>query len=322
MGKARLNIGETTVITGGSPCQPFSTAGKRSSIEEAKGKLVFEFLRVVKEAQPEYFVYENVSGQVTAAVKHISFYERIKKKNEELAKEYQLGSAFEIILNEFKKVNYHFDWGVLNAADYGAAQKRKRLIILGSREDEKISLPIATHGRPGSPDVVAGIKKPWVSLKEVLSDLPDQNLEFSSFPSWGRYMKYIPEGGNWHNLPKRLHKKALKGAYDPTGKNNKGGRTGFYRRLSWSKPAPTLLTSPVYKCSVLAHPEENRALSVREYARIQGFPDNWEFSQKTISRKYRLIGQAVPIPLSGALCHRVLESRKHLLRLAQPANSA
>jgi DNA (cytosine-5)-methyltransferase 1 len=121
-------------------------------------------------------------------------------------------------------------------------------------------------------------------------------------------MKYIPEGGDWRNLPTELHEEALKGAYDHAGNGKKGGRTGFYRRLSFSKPAPTLLTSPVYKSSVLAHPTENRPLSVKEYARIQGFPDNWLFFQKTTT-KYRLIGQAVPVPLGRALAGHILKSR-------------
>jgi DNA (cytosine-5)-methyltransferase 1 len=307
--KANMKVGEPTVITGGSPCQPFSTAGKRLSIEESRGNLVFEFLRIVKEAKPEYFVFENVAGLVTAAIKHISFYERINKKDTELAKEQQLGSAFEIILKEFKKTRYYIDWGVLNAADYGAAQKRRRLIILGSKYDPKISLPNPTHGSPGSAEVISGKKEPWVTLKEVFHNLADPNPEYLLFPSWGKYMAYIPEGGNWHNLPKELQKEALKGAYDPTGRNNKGGRTGFYRRLSWSKPAPTLLASPVYKCSVLAHPTQNRPLSVKEYAKIQGFPDNWKFP-RTTATKYRLIGQAVAIPLGKALCTRILQSRE------------
>ncbi len=308
--KARLKVGEPTVITGGAPCQPFSTAGKRLSIEEAAGRLVYEFLRVVRDAQPEYFVFENVAGLVTAAIKHISFYERIKTKKSELPKEHQLGSAFEVILAEFRKSKYFIDWSVVNAADYGAAQKRRRLIIIGSRDDPKISLPDATHGRPDSAEVLTGKRKPWVTLKEALKDLSDEEPEFSPFPSWGKYMKYIPEGGNWRNLPEALHKEALKGAYDPAGKCKKGGRTGFYRRLSWSKPAPTLLTSPVYKCSVLAHPNENRPLSIKEYARIQGFPKEWAFVQKLTATKYALIGQAVPIPLSKAISQRILLSRK------------
>ena len=101
--KARLRVGEATIVTGGSPCQPFSTAGRRLSVEE-KGQLVFQFLRVVKETQPRFFLFENVSGILSAARKHISFYTRIDKKKEELAPKERLGSAFDRILEEFEKV--------------------------------------------------------------------------------------------------------------------------------------------------------------------------------------------------------------------------
>jgi len=311
--KARLKVGEATVVTGGPPCQPFSTAGRRKSVEEKKGQLVFEFLRVVKEAQPEFFVFENVTGLVSAALKHVSFYERIKKKKEELSPEERLGSAFEVLLSEFEKTNYGINWDVVNAADYGAPQKRKRLIILGSREGHKIPLPPTTHASPKSLDVITGQKKTWVTLREALRDLNDSNPEYTPFPSWGKYMKYIPAGGYWRDLPEELQKEAMGGAY-----YSQGGRTGFYRRLSWDKPAPTLLTSPVFKGTVLGHPEEDRPLSVKEYARIQGFPDEWEFVDH-IATKYRLIGEAVPIPLGRALAKQVLKelNKETSLRTAE-----
>lgn len=312
--KAKLKVGETTVVTGGPPCQPFSTAGRRKSVEEKKGQLVYQFLRVVRESQPKFFVFENVAGLVSAARKHISFYARIekKKKKEELAPEERLGSAFERFLEEFEKIRtlnrnyYQINWDIVNSADFGVPQKRRRFILLGSRDGKKIPLPTPTHGSPKSMDVVLGYRKPWVILREVLKDLNDPNPEYLPFPWWGKYMKYIPEGGCWRDLPKELQKEALGGAYDSTGKGNKGGRTGFYRRLSWDKPAPTLLTSPIFKGSVLAHPQENRALSVKEYARIQKFPDDWEFVDHTAA-KYRLIGEAVPIPLARALAKQILK---------------
>lgn len=314
--KARLVVGEPTVVTGGPPCQPFSTAGKRQSINEKRGRVLFEFIRVVKESQPMFFVFENVTGLLSAALKHISFYERIKKKKEELAPDERLGSAFELVLDKFKNIDsidgdkYGITWGVVNAADYGAPQKRKRLIIIGSRDGKKVPLPLTTHAPPGSLEVMTGLKKPWVTLREALSGLNEAEPEYVPFPSWGKYMKYIPPGGCWRDLPDELKKEALGGAYC-----SQGGRTGFYRRLSWDSPAPTLVTSPVYKGSVLAHPEEDRPLSVREYARIQGFPDLWAFVGRT-SAKYRIIGEAVPVPLARALARQILkEYRKRLIRL-------
>lgn len=299
--KARLGVGEVIVVTGGPPCQPFSTAGRRLSVKEKKGQLVFEFLRVVREAKPSFFVFENVTGLVSAALKHISFYERMKKKKEELSPEERLGSAFEVLLEEFDNTNYRINWNVVNAAGYGTPQKRRRLIVFGSREGSKIPLPPTTHASPESLDVATGRKKPWVTLREALKDLDDPDPEYTPYPVWGKYMKYIPEGGYWRDLPEELKKEAMGGAY-----YSQGGRTGFYRRLSWDKPSPTLVTSPVFKGTVLGHPEEDRPLSVREYARIQGFPDDWEFVDH-ISTKYRLIGEAVPIALARALARQILK---------------
>jgi len=314
--KAGLGVGEATVVTGGPPCQPFSTAGRRLSINEKRGKALFEFIRVVRESQPMFFVFENVTGLLSAALKHISFYERIKKKEEELAPEERLGSAFELVLEKFRNIDsmeggkYGISWGVVNAADYGAPQKRKRLIIIGARDGKKVPLPPTTHAPPGSLEVMTGLKKPWVTLREALSGLDDPRPEYVPFPSWGKYMKYVPPGGCWRDLPEELKKEAMGGAY-----YSQGGRTGFYRRLSWDKPAPTLVTSPVYKGSVLAHPEEDRPLSVKEYARIQGFPDSWVFVGRT-SAKYRIIGEAVPVPLARALARQILkEFQKRLVKL-------
>jgi len=313
--KARLGVGEATVVTGGPPCQPFSTAGRRLSVEEKEGQLVFQLLRVVREAQPRFFLFENVAGLVSAARKHISFYTRIEKKREDLAAKERLGSAFERILEEFEKIRtldgnyYSISWDVVNSANYGVPQKRKRFILLGSRDGRRVPFPPTTHASPKGLDVISGQKKPWVTLREALKNLDDRSPEYLPFPRWGKYMKYIPEGGNWRDLPKEIQKEAMGGAY-----YSQGGRTGFFRRLSWDKPSPTLVTSPVFKGGVLSHPEENRPLSVKEYARIQGFPDDWKFVDH-ISTKYRLIGEAVPIPLGRALARQIAKELTRETRL-------
>jgi DNA (cytosine-5)-methyltransferase 1 len=297
--KTGLRVGEVAVITGGPPCQPFSTAGRRFSVEEKRGQCVFEYLRVINETKPKFFVFENVTGLLSSAIKHVSFYERIEKKEEELSPEERLGSAFEAILEEFRNTGYGINWNVVNSADYGAPQKRKRLILLGSREGKKIPLPPTTHASPKSLDAISGHKRPWTTLRDAFRDLNDPEPEFVKFPRWGKYMKHIPQGGYWRNLPDKLKKEAMGGAF-----YSQGGRTGFYRRLSWDEPSPTLVTSPVFKGTVLAHPEEDRPLSVREYARIQGFPDDWVFIDST-EAKYRIIGEAVPIPLSRAIARQI-----------------
>ena len=187
--RARLEVGAATVVTGGPPCQPFSTAGRRKSVEEKKGQLVYQFLRVVRESQPKFFVFENVAGLLSAARKHISFYARIEKnkKKEELDSKEKLGSAFERLLEEFKKIRtlngnyYGINWHVVNSADFGVPQKRKRFIILGSRAGRKIPFPTPTHGSPEIMDIVIGNRKPWVTLREALKDLNDPDPEYLPF---------------------------------------------------------------------------------------------------------------------------------------------
>lgn len=299
--KAGLGIGEATLVIGGPPCQPFSTAGNRSSINHEKGSLIFEFLRVVREARPQFFVFENVTGLLSAALKHMSFYERISKKVTELQPDVRLGSAFEVVLDRFLKTGYYITWEVLNAADYGTPQKRKRLFIFGSRDKPKLQIPPKTHAPKRSLDVSMGLKKPWTTVKDAFRDLVDPDPEYINFPSWGKYMKYIPPGGDWRDLPKEIKEEAMGGAF-----KSQGGRTGYYRRLDWEKPSPTILTSPVFKGTVLAHPDKPRPLSIKEYAKIQCFPDNWEFAGK-LRQKYRLIGEAVPVRLSYAIAKSIKE---------------
>ena len=299
--KARLSVGEATVVTGGPPCQPFSTAGKRLSIQDPRGSLFLHFVRVVKEARPHFFVFENVRGLVSAALKHVGFYERINSKKE-LTPEEKLGSAFDFVLKKFKETGYHINWGVLNAADYGVPQKRLRLIIIGARDPPPVPLPARTHAPQPMMTLDGKMLKKWVTLREALRDLKDPSPEYLPFPSWGKYLKYVPPGGCWVDIPKHLQKEALGGAH-----LSQGGRRGFYRRLSWDEPCPTLVTSPVMKATCLCHPDEDRPLSVREYARIQQFPDEWEFVGPT-AEKYRQIGEAVPVGLARAIA-RVIKVR-------------
>jgi DNA (cytosine-5)-methyltransferase 1 len=306
--KAGLGVGGATVITGGPPCQAFSTGGKRLSINDTRpekgGDLVFEFLRVVREARPQFFVFENVAGLLSAALRHMSFYERVRKREHEIPPEARLGTAFELILNEFGKTGYRIKWAVLNAADYGVPQARRRLFIVGSRDGDDIQFPPPpTHGQPGSIEVVAGLRKPWPTLRDAIWDLRDKaDLEYVPFPSWGKYLKYVPPGGSWVDLPPGIREEAMGGAY-----YSQGGRRGFFRRLSWDRPAPTLVTSPVMKGTCLCHPDYDRPLSVEEYARIQCFPDGWRFVGPT-QAKYRMIGEAVPPPLAHAVAMCIMEA--------------
>ena len=202
----------------------------------------------------------------------------------------------DVVLEQFARIGYHTVHGILDAVNYGVPQFRERLIILGSRDNENVFLPVPTHFQihqnPGYR---------WNVLGNVIRDLEDDEGECASFsPERLRFLKMVPEGGNWRDLPEEVKKIAMGGAYD-----SGGGKVGFYRRLSYKQPSPTLVTSPVQKASMFCHPVKDRPLSVKEYARIQQFPDSWRFVGTTAS-KYRQIGNAVPVGLARAVGQALL----------------
>lgn len=317
---AGIQVGQATAIIGAPPCEPFTTAGARNGFKDDRADAVHQYIRVVNEAQPEYFVFEEVPGFIRAAKQHMSFYTRTGMREDEIDPDSRLGSAFEEVMESFEALGYGLSLDVdnpkgslLNAADYGAPQKRLRFVLIGTREGPPVQLPEPTHAAPDSDEVRLGTKKPWMTLRDALTDIDTSGDEHVQFPeSWGKYMGQIPEGGCWRDLPEELHPVVLGGAYDdgtdPLTAGKKGGRTGFLRRLAWDRPAPTLVDRPTNKANCLCHPEETRPLSVKEYARIQGFSDDWKFSG-SLSQRYRLIGQATPVPLAAAIARQI---RKHV----------
>ena len=318
--KAGLQTGEATVVTGAPPCEPFSTAGARHGFRDDRADAVHSFIEVVRDVRPEYFAFEEVPGFLRAAKRHISFYERARMRDDEMDPDVRLGSAFDEVMEEFESLGYYLSFdperpksSLLNSADYGAPQKRIRFLLLGSRQGPGISLPEPTHAAPDSKDVQAGSKAPWGTLRDALAGLDTDGDECFDFPlKWGQYLDEVPQGGCWRDLPEHLHSVVLGGAHDdrsdPVTAGMKGGRTGFLRRLSWDRPAPTLVDRPTNKANCLCHPNESRPLSVKEYARIQGFEDDWKFSG-SLAQRYRLIGQATPIRLAAEIAAKILEHR-------------
>lgn len=315
--EAGLEPGEATVLAGASPCEPFSTIGKRMSVEDERASLIDDFVRVVDYTQPHYWVFENVPGLLWAAKRHISFYKRTALGYEEDGEE-RLGSAWDDILATFESTGYKLNYGILNVADYGVPQKRKRLIVIGSRGVNRVEFPWPTHGLPVSPLVVSGTLKPWVTVGEALTDFNDPYPEFKKFPLWGKYLDLVPEGGCWKDLPAELQEEAIGKAY-----RSSGGRTGFLRRLSYDRPSPTLVGSPITRAACLCHPVLNRPLTVGEYLRLQSFPNSWKL-EGPLGTKYRLIGQATPPPLARAVAESILDhyratlSPEALVLTAQP----
>lgn len=287
---AGMAVGGPCVVTGGPCCQSFSTVGKRSSISDDRGNLFRHFIRVVAEAQPRFFIMENVKGILSAAVRHRPLDKR-GPGNKPLSCDEELGSALKVILAELADLHYYVVYGLLNCADYGVPQKRMRVVFLGSRDGEAVHLPEPTHTRDGKNGL-----PPWVTLKDSIGDLPDTNPEFLQFAEDRlEFLRLLKAGQNWTNLPEHLHKKALGAAYDSWG-----GRCGFCRRPDWDEPSPTLTTSPTGRATTLCHPTRLRPLSVCEYAELQQFPKNWKFAGST-QQKYIQIGNAVPIGLGAAI---------------------
>lgn len=291
LGQIGLMQGEPFLICGGPPCQPFSTAGKRLGINDPRGSLFMDFIRMIDYIRPRFFIMENVKGIMSAPLKKVSLENRDKNDPAQ-----QLGTVLEVILTEFHKLGYKTVFGILDAVNYGVPQFRERFVLIGSRDYEDIFLPIPTHFQMHQD---AGYR--WQTLKDTIKDLENDCGECAAFSNDRlAYLRLVPEGGNWRDLPMDLKQKAMGGAYE-----SGGGKVGFYRRLSYNQPSPTLVTSPVQKATMMCHPTQNRPLSIREYARIQQFPDDWAF-MGTNAAKYRQIGNAVPIGLALALGNAVL----------------
>lgn len=288
-----LHIGEPFMICGGPPCQPFSTAGKRLGINDPRGSLFMDFIRMIDYIRPRFFVMENVKGIMSAPLKHSS--EAEKDKNDP---EQKLGTVLDVILTEFDKLGYKTVYGILDAVNYGVPQFRERFVLIGSRDNEDIFLPIPTHFQMHqNPDYR------WKTIGDAIIDLESNPGECTALSDdRKKYIHMVPESGNWRDLPEELILEAMGGAY-----NSGGGKVGFYRRLSYAQPAPTITTSPAQKATMLCHPKQDRPLSVKEYARIQQFPDDWIFTG-TVTAKYKQIGNAVPIGLAEAIGRAIVST--------------
>tara|TARA_Y100001980_G_C14514900_1_gene290252 strand:- start:57 stop:1250 length:1194 start_codon:yes stop_codon:yes gene_type:complete len=274
------------LIVGGPPCQAFSTAGKRLSINENRGIVFIKYLELIKELNPTYFVIENVRGLLSVPLKHVP---HDKRKGKLKTKE-EKGGTLNYILNYLNNIGYKVSFNLYNSANFGSPQIRERVIIIGNKK-EKLPYLTPTHSQHGE----FGLK-PWKTFKAAVKGLHNINHDYVKFPeSRLKYYKKLKEGQNWRNLPLKLQKEALGNSYYLGG-----GKTGFLRRLGWNKPSPTLVTDPMMPATDLAHPVENRPLSIQEYKRIQEFPDDWKLAG-SIRNQYKQIGNAVPVSLGKAI---------------------
>ncbi|MDC0212773.1 DNA cytosine methyltransferase [Euryarchaeota archaeon] len=295
--------GEIDLLTGGPPCQSFSTAGRRGTTQDARGTLIWRFLHFVKVMKPKYFLMENVRGLMSAALKHRPLAERPKKGGPPLEPDEEPGSVIQQFIQDLAQ-EYRMDCFEVNAVNYGAPQLRERALFVGNRLDMVVEFPLPTHFTPSELEKMENTSgKPHETLRNGLKGLIDRNQEIMDFsPRKKEFLALVPEGGNWRCLDEDKAREIMKNAY-----HAKGGRSGWLRRLSWDLPTPTILTMPNHTSTSLCHPTELRALSLAECARIQGFPDEWVFCG-TIQEKYRQVGNAVPIILGEVVGVAIAES--------------
>lgn len=284
---AGMTPGEPFLVCGGPPCQPFSTAGKRLGVNDPRGSLFADFVRMIDKMRPRFFVMENVKGLLSAKLKDPDG----KPTN---------SKVLDVVLESFDKLHYKMVYGLLDAVSYGVPQFRERFVMIGSRDNEPIFLPMPTHFQ-----MHQRAENRWVTLRAAIGDLEQMPGECDVFPeSRLQYLRMVPEGGNWRDLPDNVKRAAMGGAY-----MSGGGKVGFYRRLSYSQPSTTLVASPIQKATMMCHPIQDRPLSVAEYARIQQFPDDWIITG-TRQERYRQIGNAVPIGLAKAIGKTIIATAK------------
>lgn len=276
--------GKVDFLSGGFPCQAFSYAGKQGGFNDTRGTLFFELARAVKEIQPKVFMGENVKGLVA----------------------HDGGKTLETIKNVIKELGYTLvEPRVMRAILYQVPQKRERLILVAIRND------IADKVRFNWPDPFHRI----MTLRDAFykGELYDTDVPPSvgqKYPEKKRkVMELVPMGGYWRDLPVEIQKEYMGGSFEL-----EGGKTGMARRLSLDEPSLTLTCAPAQKQTERCHPTETRPLTVREYARIQTFPDDWKFAGK-ISSQYKQIGNAVPVNLAYAIGRSLIRLLNDMERL-------
>lgn len=262
--------GQVDFISGGFPCQAFSYAGKKGGLNDTRGTLFFQLARAVDEVRPKVFMGENVKGLLS----------------------HDNGRTLDVIKNAIRELGYTLvEPRVLKAVMYQVPQKRERLILVAVRNDYanrvRFEWP-SPYGR------VMTLRDAFRAGTLYPTDVPPSPGQ--QYPDGKRrVMEMVPEGGDWRDLPEEVQRQYM-GASFYLG----GGKTGMARRLAMDEPSLTLTCAPAQKQTERCHPLETRPLTVREYARIQTFPDDWQFAG-TLSAQYKQIGNAVPVNLAWAV---------------------
>lgn len=265
--------GQVDIVTGGFPCQSFSYAGKKKGLEDARGTLFYEFARTVKETEPLICVGENVRGLLN----------------------HDNGKTLDLMIAILEDIGYDvLTPRVLNSAYYHVPQKRERLFLIGIKKGTSINFKYPAPAMEMM-NLSSALKAGDLYSEDVASS---QGQEYKGRKK--EIMEMIPPGGYWRDLPIEIQKEyMLKSFY--LG----GGKTGMARRISWDEPCLTLTTSPAQKQTERCHPDETRPFQTREYARIQTFPDDWQF-EGSVNQVYKQIGNAVPVNLAYAIGQEIV----------------
>lgn len=279
---------EIDLVIGGPPCQAFSTAGKRQGLNDDRGNVFLKYLDLAIGLQPKVIVIENVRGLLSCPMQHRPHEQRgdgfPSLKFDELK-----GGALNFILDRLKNSGYSYSFNLYNAANFGTPQIRERVVIVCALNAKRIPYLVPTHSENGDYSL-----SKWRTFKDSVKNIDKHHhIEFPE--SRLKYYRMLKAGQNWRSLPVEIQKEALGKSFYAGG-----GKTGFLRRLAWNKPAPTLVTHPAMPATDLAHPVENRPLSIEEYKRIQEFPDDWQLAGPLV-QQYKQVGNAVPKSLGKAI---------------------
>lgn len=272
--------GKVDLVEGGFPCQAFSYAGKKMGFEDTRGTMFYEFARAISETMPRVAIGENVKGLLN---------------HDDGRTLRTMIEVLEGIRDELGR-SYHVAFKVLRSQYLDVPQKRERLVIACVRSDVF------------SGDFCFPTENEYVvTVRDALANCPDS--PGATYPPRKReILSLVPPGGNWRDLPDELQREFMAGSYSLGG-----GKTGIARRLAWDEPSLTLTCAPAQKQTERCHPSETRPLSTREYARIQTFPDEWEF-EGSMNQVYKQIGNAVPVNLGfhiGMMVREILERSAH-----------
>jgi len=262
-------------LSGGFPCQAFSYAGNKLGFEDTRGTLFFEFARAIKETQPKVFLGENVRGLLN----------------------HDNGRTIAAIKSVIKELGYTLiEPRVLKAIFYKVPQKRERLILIGIRND---LVQYSNFKWPSPYHKILTVRDALKKGSLYETDCPESKGQ--TYPKRKQeILSMVPEGGCWVDLPDEIQREFMKTSYFMGG-----GKTGMARRLSWSNPSLTLTCAPAQKQTERCHPELPRPLTVREYARIQTFPDDWHFCG-ALTSQYKQIGNAVPVNIAHTIGRSVI----------------